>query len=86
MAIIDYFCLFFMFSGPISSILVNKYGSRPVMMVGGLLSGSGFVAASFCNSIQALYFCVGVMGGLCLSDFYIFIFKFDQVETNFSQT
>ncbi|XP_032405878.1 LOW QUALITY PROTEIN: monocarboxylate transporter 1-like [Xiphophorus hellerii] len=53
--------------GPISSILVNKYGSRPVMMVGGFLSGTGFVAASFCNSVEALYFCVGVMGGLGLS-------------------
>ncbi|KAM9859313.1 monocarboxylate transporter 1a [Aulostomus maculatus] len=53
--------------GPISSILVNKYGSRPVMMVGGCLSGLGLVAASFCNSVQALYFCIGVVGGLGLS-------------------
>ncbi|XP_019711539.1 monocarboxylate transporter 1a [Hippocampus comes] len=53
--------------GPISSILVNKYGSRPVMMLGGCLSGLGLVAASFCNSVQALYFCIGVVGGLGLS-------------------
>ncbi|XP_077428435.1 monocarboxylate transporter 1a [Vanacampus margaritifer] len=53
--------------GPISSILVNKYGSRSVMMLGGCLSGLGLVAASFCNSIQALYFCIGVVGGLGLS-------------------
>ncbi|XP_041952888.1 monocarboxylate transporter 1b [Alosa sapidissima] len=53
--------------GPISSILVNKYGSRPVMMCGGLLSGCGLVAASFCNSVEGLYFCVGVIGGLGLS-------------------
>ncbi|XP_051931145.1 monocarboxylate transporter 1a [Hippocampus zosterae] len=53
--------------GPISSILVNKYGSRRVMMLGGCLSGVGLVAASFCNSVQALYFCIGVVGGLGLS-------------------
>ncbi|XP_038552987.1 monocarboxylate transporter 1a [Micropterus salmoides] len=53
--------------GPISSILVNKYGSRPVMMAGGCLSGVGLIAASFCNSVQALYFCIGVVGGLGLA-------------------
>lgn len=56
------YCFFFS-SGPISSILVNKYGSRPVMMAGGCLSGLGLIAASFCNSVQALYFCIGVVGG-----------------------
>ncbi|KAM4613112.1 monocarboxylate transporter 1-like [Polymixia lowei] len=53
--------------GPISSIMVNKYGSRPVMMLGGCLSGSGLIAASFCNSVEALYFCIGVVGGLGLA-------------------
>ncbi|KAM8780543.1 monocarboxylate transporter 1 [Rhynchonycteris naso] len=53
--------------GPISSILVNKYGSRPVMIAGGCLSGSGLVAASFCNSVQELYVCIGVIGGLGLA-------------------
>ncbi|KAG7472156.1 hypothetical protein MATL_G00105580 [Megalops atlanticus] len=53
--------------GPVSSILVNKYGSRPVMMVGGCLSGCGLIAASFCNTVEGLYFCVGVVGGLGLA-------------------
>ncbi|XP_051848966.1 monocarboxylate transporter 1 [Antechinus flavipes] len=53
--------------GPISSILVNKYGSRPVMMLGGFLSGCGLIAASFCNTVQELYLCIGVIGGLGLS-------------------
>lgn len=51
-------------TGPISSILVNRYGSRPVMILGGCLSGAGLIAASFCNSVEALYFYVGVVGGL----------------------
>uniref|UniRef100_A0AAY4D0S8 Monocarboxylate transporter 1 n=1 Tax=Denticeps clupeoides TaxID=299321 RepID=A0AAY4D0S8_9TELE len=53
--------------GPISSILVNKYGSRPVMIVGGCLSGCGMIFASFCNTVEELYLCVGVVGGLGLS-------------------
>lgn len=54
-------------AGPISSILVNKYGSRPVVILGGILSGSGLIAASFANNVQGLYFCIGVIGGLGLA-------------------
>uniref|UniRef100_A0A673A4L5 Monocarboxylate transporter 1 n=1 Tax=Sphaeramia orbicularis TaxID=375764 RepID=A0A673A4L5_9TELE len=53
--------------GPISSILVNKFGSRPIIIVGGCLSGSGLVAASFCNTVEQLYFFIGVVGGLGLA-------------------
>ncbi|KAB5584085.1 hypothetical protein PHYPO_G00103370 [Pangasianodon hypophthalmus] len=53
--------------GPISSILVNKYGSRPIMILGGCLSGTGLIAASFCNTVEALYLFVGVIGGLGLA-------------------
>ncbi|KAI1890597.1 hypothetical protein AGOR_G00155310 [Albula goreensis] len=53
--------------GPVSSILVNKYGSRPIMMTGGVLSGCGLIAASFCKTVEGLYFCVGVVGGLGLA-------------------
>ncbi|XP_027796133.1 monocarboxylate transporter 1 [Marmota flaviventris] len=53
--------------GPISSILVNKYGSRPVMIIGGCLSGCGLIAASFCNTVSELYLCIGVIGGLGLA-------------------
>ncbi|XP_073326499.1 monocarboxylate transporter 1-like [Pagrus major] len=53
--------------GPISSILVNKFGSRPIIILGGCLAGSGLVAASFCNTVQQLYFFIGVVGGLGLA-------------------
>lgn len=53
--------------GPISSILVNKFGSRPIIIIGGCLSGSGLVAASFCNTVEQLYFFIGVVGGLGLA-------------------
>ncbi|KAM7405293.1 hypothetical protein PAMP_012566 [Pampus punctatissimus] len=53
--------------GPISSILVNKFGSRPVIILGGCLAGSGLVSASFCNTVEQLYFFIGVVGGLGLA-------------------
>ncbi|KAI3356982.1 hypothetical protein L3Q82_003617 [Scortum barcoo] len=52
---------------PISSILVNKFGSRPIIILGGCLAGSGLVAASFCNTVEQLYFFIGVIGGLGLA-------------------
>ncbi|KAM3871589.1 monocarboxylate transporter 1-like [Diretmus argenteus] len=53
--------------GPISSILVNRFGSRPIVILGGCLSGSGLIAASFCNTVPQLYFFIGVVGGLGLA-------------------
>lgn len=53
--------------GPISSILVNKFGSRPIIILGGCLAGSGLIAASFCETVEQLYFFIGVVGGLGLA-------------------
>lgn len=52
--------------GPLSSVLVNRYGSRPVVMVGGLMVSAGMMLASFGTSIIHLYLCVGVVSGLWL--------------------
>ncbi|KPP58943.1 monocarboxylate transporter 2-like [Scleropages formosus] len=53
--------------GPISSILVNKYGCRPIVIIGGFLCAVGMISASFCNNVLELYFCIGVIGGLGLA-------------------
>ncbi|XP_048862021.1 monocarboxylate transporter 2-like [Brienomyrus brachyistius] len=53
--------------GPISSILVNTYGCRPIMMMGGILCAIGMISASFCNEVVELYICIGVIGGLGLA-------------------
>ncbi|XP_040215129.1 monocarboxylate transporter 2-like [Rana temporaria] len=53
--------------GPISSILVNKYGSRPVVIAGGILSGLGMILATFSTSILQLYIFVGVLAGFGFS-------------------
>lgn len=54
-------------AGPISSILVNTYGCRPIVMMGGCLCAIGMISASFCNSVVQLYLCIGVIGGLGLA-------------------
>uniref|UniRef100_A0A3B4VCB4 Monocarboxylate transporter 2-like n=1 Tax=Seriola dumerili TaxID=41447 RepID=A0A3B4VCB4_SERDU len=53
--------------GPVSSILVNRYGSRPVVLVGGLMVSAAMVLASFGTTIMHLYLCVGVIGGFGLA-------------------
>ncbi|KAI1886723.1 hypothetical protein AGOR_G00198740 [Albula goreensis] len=54
-------------SGPVSSIMVNKFGCRPVMLFGGLLASAGMVAASFTTNIIQLYLTAGVLTGLGLA-------------------
>ncbi|CAN9508314.1 unnamed protein product [Ophioblennius macclurei] len=54
-------------AGPISSILVNTYGCRPIVMMGGCLCATGMILASFCNNVLQLYICIGVIGGLGLA-------------------
>lgn len=53
--------------GPVSSMLVNRFGSRPIVIMGGLMCGVSMVTASFGSSIAYLYFCIGVIGGCGLA-------------------
>ncbi|XP_010991609.1 monocarboxylate transporter 2 [Camelus dromedarius] len=53
--------------GPISSVLVNNYGSRPVVMAGGLLCCLGMVSASFSTNVVQLYITMGFICGLGLA-------------------
>ncbi|KAM4691852.1 monocarboxylate transporter 4-like [Rhinophrynus dorsalis] len=54
-------------TGPLCSICVNRFGCRPVMMVGGLFASAGMICASFCTSIITIYLTVGVITGLGLA-------------------
>ncbi|XP_066563372.1 monocarboxylate transporter 3 [Amia ocellicauda] len=54
-------------TGPVSSMLVNKFGCRPVMLVGGLLASGGMITASFTTNIIQLYLTAGVITGLGLA-------------------
>ncbi|XP_055993849.1 monocarboxylate transporter 6 [Sorex fumeus] len=50
--------------GPLCSILVERFGCRVTMMLGGLLACLGLVASSFCQSLWALYVTAGFISGL----------------------
>ncbi|KAK2815444.1 hypothetical protein Q5P01_025911 [Channa striata] len=54
-------------TGPLCSVLVNKFGCRPVMMIGGLFASLGMILASFATSIIHIYLCTGVITGLGLA-------------------
>lgn len=54
-------------TGPLCSVLVNRFGCRPVMMVGGLFASLGMILASFATNILMIYLCTGVITGLGLA-------------------
>ncbi|XP_035510282.1 monocarboxylate transporter 4 [Morone saxatilis] len=54
-------------TGPLCSVLVNRFGCRPVMMVGGLFASLGMILASFSTSIIHIYLTAGVITGLGLA-------------------
>ncbi|XP_059620166.1 uncharacterized protein LOC132264105 [Phlebotomus argentipes] len=72
--------------GPIMSNLVDKYGCRKMTIIGGLISGLGFVLASVCDSIEGLYLTFGIIAGLGLGIGYVtavvsIAFWFDKRRT-----
>ncbi|XP_068631976.1 monocarboxylate transporter 14-like [Battus philenor] len=58
-------------AGPIMSALVDRYGCRSMTIVGGVISTIGFVAAAFCNSVEALYVTYGIIAGLGMGLLYV---------------
>src|SRR5471032_3500373 len=47
---------------PIEGYLVDRFGPRPVVLVGGLLCGLGWVLNSFADTLPALYVAAAVSG------------------------
>ncbi|XP_066592507.1 uncharacterized protein [Prorops nasuta] len=58
-------------SGPVMSALVDRYGCRNMTIVGGLVSGLGFVLSCFSNTIEVMYLTFGVVAGLGLGLCYV---------------
>ncbi|XP_078034526.1 uncharacterized protein LOC144468725 isoform X1 [Augochlora pura] len=58
-------------SGPIMSALVDRYGCRSMTILGGLISGFGFVLSCFSNTIEVMYLTFGVIAGLGLGLCYV---------------
>ncbi|XP_070577838.1 monocarboxylate transporter 13-like [Ptychodera flava] len=51
------------FASPIAAGLSNKFGIRPVVMAGGIISSVGLLLSSFATSIPFLYVTFGVITG-----------------------
>ncbi|XP_063043294.1 monocarboxylate transporter 13 isoform X2 [Engraulis encrasicolus] len=49
---------------PLATALCNMYGTRPIVMIGGLLSGLGFILASQATSLTHLYLTMGLISGI----------------------
>lgn len=51
------------YTGPIASILVNKYGCRLVTMVGAVITSTGFILSIFSPNVEIMIVTYGLMGG-----------------------
>ncbi|XP_077990991.1 monocarboxylate transporter 12-like [Glandiceps talaboti] len=51
------------FASPVAAGLSNKFGCRPVVFVGGILSSCGLLLSSFATSVFFLYFSFGILVG-----------------------
>ncbi|KAG8509625.1 Monocarboxylate transporter 6 [Galemys pyrenaicus] len=52
--------------GPLCSVLVDRFGCRVAVMLGGVLACLGMVASAFCRSLVELYVTAGFITGLGL--------------------
>lgn len=57
--------------GPVGSALVDKFGCRKMTIVGGVISGLGFIISSFAESIEMVFFTFGFLSGLGLCLCYV---------------
>ncbi|KAG5262602.1 hypothetical protein AALO_G00276840 [Alosa alosa] len=63
-------CVFVMtFTAPLSSLLSNRFGFQPVVMVGGFLISLGMITTAFTTSVNQMYITTGIIAGLgyCLT-------------------
>ncbi|CAG9767259.1 unnamed protein product [Ceutorhynchus assimilis] len=58
-------------TGPLMSALVDKFGCRPMTIVGGLIAALGFVLSSQCYSLSYMYVTFGVIAGFGLGLIYV---------------
>lgn len=58
------FLAFFAITMPFAGKYIEKYGPRNVTIVGGILTGLGWLMASFATSVTMLYVLYGVIGGI----------------------
>lgn len=58
------FLAFFAVAMPLTGKYIEKYGPRWITIIGGILTGLGWLLASVVTSVQMLYVVYGVIGGI----------------------
>ena len=58
------FLAFFAIAMPLTGKYIEKYGPRNITIIGGILTGLGWLLASFATSVPMLYVVYGVIGGI----------------------
>ncbi|KAL8616127.1 hypothetical protein ACOMHN_066614 [Nucella lapillus] len=64
-------CGVYLFAGPVVSALTNRFGCRPVVMVGSVVAGLAFVLSITAPSVNILIITYGVLGGFGLGMIYL---------------
>lgn len=52
--------------GPFSGILVNRFGTRKIAIIGGLVACGGLIGSSFANGLPMLSVFYGVVTGIAI--------------------
>ncbi|XP_072524262.1 monocarboxylate transporter 7 [Salminus brasiliensis] len=63
-------CVFIMtFTAPLSTVLSNRFGFQPVVVLGGILISLGTISTAFTSYISQIYITIGIVAGLgyCLT-------------------
>ncbi|ESO12384.1 hypothetical protein HELRODRAFT_63243 [Helobdella robusta] len=58
-------------TGPIASILTNKYGCRMVTIVGSIIAFLGFIMSLFASNIYFMFFSFGIVSGIGIGLAYL---------------
>lgn len=62
---------FYLIAGPFVSALANKFGFRPVTIIGSFIASAAFGASYFATGVIYLYIVYGVIGGIGFCMIYI---------------
>ena len=60
----SFFLAFYAIAMPFAGKYIDQYGPRNVVIIGGFLTGFGWLLASFASSVPMLYVMYGIVGGV----------------------
>lgn len=76
---------FYLMAGPFVAALANRYGFRPVTIMGSFIAATAFSMCYFAESVLYLHICYGVLGN-CVKNYIPFVDLtfFLKVESDFA--